>query len=175
LKIYHLSWPFWKHVENSIRGIKNAARLGYDAIDLDILITADGVIVVCHWMRPLVRDDFIDTLNRIHVRAQVRNLTWAEVQRLRSKDDDYRIIRVEAALRICARHKIIAYLEPKNDVRFELDWPWQHIVAVKERYGTRVWVRSIKDFPTFNAGRRRVRAAIRNGIPRRHTRLIRGS
>jgi glycerophosphoryl diester phosphodiesterase len=174
LRIFHVKFPFWKHVENSIRGIRRAARRGYDAIDLDILITKDGVIVVCHWMKPLERDNFKDASHRIQIHALVRELTWAQIETL-STPDGYRILRIEEALKECARDKIIPYLEPKNDVRFEQDWPWQHIVAVarQHRILRRLWVRSILDFPTKGAGLRRVEAARRNGVPRRHTRLIR--
>lgn len=175
MRIFHVKWPIWKHVENSIRGIRKAARLGYDAIDLDILITKDGVIVVCHWMKPLKKDNFYDPNRRVAVNAMVKHLTWEQISGLRAPGN-FRIVRIERALKECKRDKIIPYLEPKNDERFEQDWPWQHIVAVAKslRFKRRVWVRSIKDFPTPGAGRRRVRAAIRNGIPRRHTRLIRG-
>lgn len=166
MKIFHVKWPIWKHVENSIRGIRKAARLGYDAIDLDLLITKDGVIVVCHWQRPLLYDNFEDRLHRIKVRARINRLTWKQVQRLRA-EDGYRIVRVERALRECAQQKIIAYLEPKNDERFELDWPWQQIRAIAKEHGTKVRVRSIRNFPTKGAGTRRVRAARRNGFKAR--------
>lgn len=174
MRIFHLSWPFWKHAENSIRGIKTAWRRHFDAIDLDILITKDGVIVCCHWMQPLRRDNFYDPSHRLGVHAMVKEHTWEELRGLRTKDDNYRIIRIERALRLCKRYNIIAYFEPKNDKRFEEDWPWQHIVeyAKSIRYKRRVWVRSIRNFPTKGAGVRRVQAAIRNGIPRRHTSII---
>jgi glycerophosphoryl diester phosphodiesterase len=142
LKIFHVKWPVWKHVENSLRGIRKAARLGYDAIDLDILITKDGVIVVCHWDRPLRRDEFHDINRRIQVRAMVRELTWEQVKGLRAPGD-YRILRIETALAACARVKIIAYLEPKDDPRFASDWPWLHIKAVAAKFGTKVLVRAL--------------------------------
>lgn len=171
LSIFHVAWPIRKHIENSLRGIRKAARLGYDAIDLDLLITSDDVIIVCHWDRPMLKDGFVDPNHKIQVHAMVRELTWAQISTLRAPGG-FRIQRIETVLRECARDRIIAYLEPKDDKRFEEDWPWQHIVASAKDFGTKVWVRSIRNFATPGAGVRRVEAAIRNGIPRRHTSII---
>lgn len=172
MRIFHIAVRSgWKHVENSLRGIRKALRLHYPAIDIDILITKDNVVVACHWDRPMVRDQFHDPAHRIQVHDMVRELTWEQISTLRAPGG-YRIQRIETILRECARDKIIAYLEPKDDKRFEEDWPWQHIVACAKEYGTRVWVRSIRNFATPGAGVRRVEAAIRNGIPRRHTSII---
>lgn len=171
MRTFHVAWPIKKHVENSLRGIRKAARLHYDAIDLDLLMTKDNVIVVTHWDRPLERDGFVDPKHKIQVHAMIRELTWEQIRRLRAPGD-YRIQRIETALRVCAADHIIAYLEPKDDKRFELDWPWELIVATGKKYGTKIWVRSIRDFASPNAGVRRVEAAIRNGIPRRHTSII---
>jgi glycerophosphoryl diester phosphodiesterase len=131
-----------KHIENSLRGIRKAARLGYDAIDLDILITKDGVIVVCHWDRPLLKDQFYDPARKIQLHDMVRELTWEQVKGLRAPGG-YRILRVETALAACARARIIAYLEPKDDPRFAADEPWQHIKTVAAKYGTKVRVRAL--------------------------------
>lgn len=162
MRIFHVAWPIRKHVENSIRGIRRAARGGYDAIDLDLLITADNVIVVTHWDRPMRRDGFTDRLHRLNHDLRVRDMTWGQVQRLEA--GGYRIMRVERALEECARDRVIAYFEPKGDARFEQDWPWRHIAAVAKREGTRVRVRAIRNYPSRNAGLRRVRAARRNGF-----------
>lgn len=142
MKIFHLEWPNWKHLENSIRGIRKAARLGYDAIDLDILITKDGVIVVCHWDRPMIKDEFHDPARRISIHAMVRELTWEQVKSLRAPGG-FRIMRIETALAACARARIIAYLEPKDDPRFAADAPWAYIKSVATKYGTKVRVRAL--------------------------------
>jgi len=175
-RIYHLDWPRWKHEENSIQGIGLAKRLGFTGIDLDLLITKDSVIVVCHWHRPQLKDNFFDPHHRIAVRRAVEQLTWAELQTLRSKDHDhhYRIIRVERALAECARRRIKPVLEPKDDKRFEQDWPWVVIVAYARQLGilNRVYVYSIRNLNTPGAGVRRVAAARKNGIPIRHSKVI---
>lgn len=142
MNIFHVRFPIMKHVENSLRGIRKAARLGYDAIDLDLLITKDGVIVVCHWDRPLLKDKFYDPARKVQTHDLVRELTWEQVKGLRAPGG-YRIMRVETALAACARAKIIAYLEPKDDPRFAADGPWAHIHEVAVKYGTKVRVRAL--------------------------------
>jgi glycerophosphoryl diester phosphodiesterase len=140
--IYHLQWPRMKHEENSIRGIRRAARAGYRWIDLDLQMTSDGVIVVTHWARPMRKDRFRDPLRRIYPGTPVSRLTWAQVRRLKT-GDGYRIPRIEAALRACAHYGIGAYLEPKGDRRFREDAPWQHIAKVADDLGTHVRVRAL--------------------------------
>lgn len=140
MRIFHLPARFFKkHLENSLRGIRKAARLGYDAIDLDLLITKDGVIVVCHWDRPLLKDGFIDPHHRIQLHAMVRELTWAQIETLVAPHN-YRIMRIERALVECSRRRIIAYLEPKDDPRFAQDSIWRYIKSVSTRHRTKVRV-----------------------------------
>lgn len=142
LTIFHVKFPIMKHIENSLRGIRRAARLGYDAIDIDILMTKDGVIVACHWDRPQLRDGFHDPNHRVAVHQTVRNTNWADLKGLRA-GDGYRIQRIEIMLAACARARIIAYLEPKDDPRFAAEGPWLHIKAVAAKYGTKVRVRAL--------------------------------
>lgn len=181
--IFHLGGTK-KHIENSIRGIVRAARRRFQWIDIDLLITkADpncrhcapgtcrGHIVGCHWDRPLLRDDFYDPAHRISIRAMVRELTLDQVLRLKTRDGGFRIRTIDVLMHTCAIRKIGCYVEAKDDARFELDWPWQYMVALKRKYRCRFRARSIKDFPTPGAGVRRMRAARRNGV---RTRLIRG-
>jgi glycerophosphoryl diester phosphodiesterase len=141
--IFHLKWPRWKHEENSIRGIRTAARRGYSWIDLDLQMTKDGVIVVTHWARPMRKDRFRDPRSLIDPDTSVRHLTWDQLRRLRTTDG-YRIPRIEAALRACHRYGIGAYLEPKGDPRFGHDEPWQHIAKVADDVGTHVRVRALR-------------------------------
>lgn len=160
MRIYHVKKGQRYHLGNSIRGILKAARLLYDAIDLDLNITKDGVIVVTHWNRALAKDGFVDPAKRIAHDALISELTWAQVQQLRAPGG-YRIQRLETMLRVCKANKIIAYLEPKADPRFELDSTWAQIRAMQRRYKTRVRVRSIRHLGGRNAGVRRVMAARR--------------
>jgi hypothetical protein len=111
----------------------------------------------------MVHDDFFDPKGELRHRARVRGMTLLEALRLRTKDG-YRIRRIRVLLRVCAVHNIGAWVEPKDDERFELDWPWRHMRKVSRRFGVRLRARAIKNFPTRHAGLRRVRAARRNNI-----------
>lgn len=159
-RIYHVKYPVMKHVENSVRGIRRAARRLFKAIDLDILITkADphcqhvghaehvngkclGHIVGCHWQKLLRRDKFRDPEHRISLDAKVRNLTLDQVLRLKTVDG-YHVQPIAVLLRTCAMRHIVALLEPKNDARFALSWPWNYIALIAEDLGTTVSVRAL--------------------------------
>lgn len=180
--IFHVGHPIKKHVENSIRGIKHAARRHFRWIDIDELITksdpdcplppddeehVDGVcvghIVGCHWDRPMVHDGFYDPKGKLHPRKRVRDMTLLQALRLKT-EDGYRIRRIRVLLRVCAIQNIGAYVEPKDDPRFELDWPWIYQRKIARLRGVRLRARTIRNFPTKNAGRRRARAARRNHV-----------
>ena len=143
-RIYHLEWPRWKHEENSLRGAIYAHEHGYHAIDLDLQMTADRVIVVTHWPRPMRRDGFYDPWHKLDRDRTVASLDWWQVRRLRTSDG-YSIRRVEALLRKCGRLGVVALLEPKGDPRFARDWPWQHIATVADDCGATVSVRALPE------------------------------
>jgi hypothetical protein len=142
-RIFHVQWPVFKHVENSLRGIRRAARRGYDAIDIDMQITKDGVVVATHWGRPMVRDGFHDPAGDIPRYRPVKRLTWAQVSRLVA--GKYHIRRIERVLRACARRGVVAVLEPKGDPRFTHDTVWRYIAAVADDLGATVSVRALPE------------------------------
>jgi glycerophosphoryl diester phosphodiesterase len=133
-----------KHVENSLRGIRRAARRGYDAIDIDMQITRDGVIVGTHWARPLKRDGFHDPQHKIPRYRPVRRMTWIQVHRLVAPRK-YRIQRIEVLLRACHRRGITAVLEPKGDPRFAHDTVWRYLATVADDLGATVSVRALHE------------------------------
>lgn len=180
--IFHVAHPIKKHVENSIRGVKTAAKRRFAWIDIDELITkADpdcplpasdpehvdgeclGHIVGCHWDRPMMRDGFFDPEGELRPRTQVREMSIDEALRLKTKDG-YSIRRIKTLFVVCAMKRIGAWVEPKDDDRFEQDWPWQYQKALQRKFKFRLRARAIRNFPTREAGLRRVRAARRNGI-----------
>lgn len=143
-RIFHVKAPIKKHVENSLRGIRRAARGRYDAIDLDLQMTADGVIVGTHWGRPMVHDGFHDPQGKIPRYRPVRRLRWIQLARLVAPGG-YHIQTIETLLRGCERRGLVAVLEPKGDPRFEQEWPWQHLAIVAEDLGATVSVRALHE------------------------------
>lgn len=102
-----------------------AKRQGYRQIDHDANITRDGVVVICHWPT-FAKDGFryivtADGKYRRHAyprNAQIRDLNWAEVRKLRTKDG-YRIRDARTMFRNAARIGLEVALEVKGDSRFE--------------------------------------------------------
>lgn len=163
LRIYHTAKSEPYHRGNSIRGIRRAKRRGYNATDIDLNISKDDQLVPTHWGRLVRFDGFKDPLNQLGKSAVVKRLTFDQIARLRT-DDGYRVLRLEALLRECARLGIVAVVEAKNDPRFERDYIWQQLRRLADKTGADVRVRSIKDLGGKNAGGRRVKAAQRNGF-----------
>jgi glycerophosphoryl diester phosphodiesterase len=159
-RVYHRLRPF-KHIENSPRGALLAKRAGDPALDIDLHITRDGVIVAAHDGQP-GHYGFFDPLGVIHRDAKIRNLTWAQVSRLRCRTGWrlYRIHRIEDLLRACHRYGRIALIEPKGDPRFSQDWPWQYLAEEAEAAGTTVSVRALVEL----GGRAHIAAARRAGF-----------
>lgn len=135
--IFHIRHGQPYHRENSLRGIARAARAGYKRIDLDLQMTKDGTVVCTHWPRPLLRDGFRDPQHKISRFAKVSSLTWAEVQRLHTRDG-YHIRSLDICLAACASHGIDAVLEPKGDPRFRDANVWRNIRAMAQRHKVHV-------------------------------------
>jgi len=174
MSIFHKKHSVLYHTENSLRGIRAAAKMmrrvrgrlvhRWNEIDLDLTMTKDGVIVNSHWGRPLLKDGFIDPEGKIGKQARTHDLTWEEIHRLHTKDG-YRIRKLETALRECARVGIGARLEPKVDVRFEDVETWLPVKAQADRLGVKVKGYSIRNLGGKGAGVRRVEAMKAAGIP----------
>ena len=142
-RIYHVAAPIKKHIENSVRGVRHAARIGCDAIDIDMQITADGRIVATHWGRPMIHDGFHDQAGKIRRYTPVSRLSFAQVRRLIAPGR-YRIQPIERVLKACARRHVVALLEPKGDPRFAHLTPWEHLAAVADDLGCEVSVRALR-------------------------------
>lgn len=131
------------HEVNSLRGIDRAVALGFDEIDLDMQMTKDGHIVVCHWSRPLLRDGFRDPDGKIARTRQVRDMTLAEVSRLKTKDG-YRIQTLNKCLARCAEAGIAARVEPKVKVFYQR-WPWENIAKAANGYNVTVRMYALRN------------------------------
>lgn len=144
MRIYHVRRGVPYHRGNSIRGIRRARRHGYPAIDLDLCITRDGVIIGCHWPRPLLHDGFRDPRRLVAKTANVADLRWVAVARLvAGRIVRYRIQRIERLLQECARVGIIAVLEPKGDPRFDKRETWDRVADIADDLGATVQVRAL--------------------------------
>lgn len=182
MSIFHKKHGVPYHVENSLRGIRAAAKARrrlrkivrgrvvrrwvkrWNEIDLDVTMTSDGVIVNSHWGRPLAKDGFIDPLGLIPRNARTHDLTWAQVRRLHTRDG-YKIRKLTTQLSECARVNIGARVEPKVDVRFEDVETWKPIKAHADAVGCRIKGYSIRNLGGHGAGVRRVDAMREAGIP----------
>lgn len=102
-KIYHVpdapaKVPY--AFENSPAGVRHAAKNGYAAIDIDLQVTKDGVVVATHTQDPLRKDarwgGFTDPTGKLKVgsKKKISEMTWAEVSRLVHKDG-YKIHKIE--------------------------------------------------------------------------------
>lgn len=120
-KVAHVPKGVPYHVLNSRRGV---VSLHEDVryVDLDVLITRDGVGVNTHWQRPLMHG-FYDPWNEIPKRAKVSDLTSNQVARLRTRRGQYRINTVWQMRRICITDDITPLWELKPDGR------WNHKVT----------------------------------------------
>lgn len=179
LHIYHLdARDAPKHKENSLRAVRLVHESPkWNALDIDTLITkADpkcpicpprkckGHLMACHWDRPMERDGFHDPHHELRHDTRLRDMTVREARRLVAPGG-YHIPFLSTMISHCARLDVIPVVEPKDDPRFELDWPWQllHRLDVHTHAGLRV--RTLRDFPKPGAGIRRRDAARRNDIP----------
>lgn len=163
-RIFHVSYPTPKHTENSIRGIRKAKRLGYNAIDIDMQITKDGKVVGTHWSQPMLKDGFRDPLDPFARHVSVSDMNWSRVRRLFVPKGLYRIHKLRVLLAECARLDIEAVIEPKGDPRFETNAIWLQIRAAQRLTHARVSVRSLRNLGGPGAGVRRVEAAQRAGF-----------
>lgn len=165
MSIYHKDDDTPYFFENSYAGIDYAAAHDYDEIDLDILITKDGVLVCTHWPRPL-EHGFYDPWRLIKKRTRVDQMTWKQVKRLRAKwnGKTFRIRTVADMLAHCKRKGVIPRLEPK-EIRYELDWPWKRIAGHRDRLRMVVRMYALRNLNGTGSGVRKVAAAKRHGIP----------
>lgn len=114
-QLYHVHKGTPYHVENSLRGVREAAKLGYVGIDLDANADACDVVWATHWGRPLLRDGFRDPLGRLSRFAQVHTLTSGEVARLRTPGDPrYRIQTAGRLIKAARRRGLLVELEAKS-------------------------------------------------------------
>lgn len=102
--------------ENSPQGIRYAAKNGYDSIDLDIQVTKDGVPVATHWGKPMKNEGFYDPQGKLPKNISVKDMTFAQVSRLRHKDGKSQIYSLDHMISVASANKINLSLEIKSPV-----------------------------------------------------------
>lgn len=129
--------------ENSPAGIKFAAENGYESIDIDMLITKDGVPVATHYARPMEKDGFYDPQGKLAPNTRVSEMTLAEVRRLRNKDGESQIYSLSTMVELLKKHGIAGDLEAKNDPRFADDQMMGQIADLVRDTGIRANLKTI--------------------------------
>ena len=89
LRVYHRR-PFTPaHRGNSFRGLLAAVAKRYNAIDLDMLVSFDGVLVCTHW-QDLRKDGYRSTSGINLDRRRTKRLTMGELATCVARDHDKR-------------------------------------------------------------------------------------
>lgn len=124
-KVAHVPKGVPYHVLNSRRGV---VSLHEDVryVDLDVLITKDGIGVNTHWQRPLMHG-FYDPRGTIPKRAKVSELTWHQVRRLRSRRGQYAINTVAIMRNVSDFQDVTPLWELKPDRRWNFARTHQRI------------------------------------------------
>lgn len=164
----HVEWPTLKHVENSPRGCRYAARHGYDSIDLDML--PDGILTQrvlepatlsfaeieghlrnTHWPDPFARDGFRDPRGVLGRGNLITHLRPEQIDRLVAGHFPrrYRIPHIEDQLALCASltthtgHPLKALMEPKRSRVWLRPEVWEYLAWVCEEHDTPAAVYSL--------------------------------
>lgn len=125
-KIFHVDKGTPYHVENSLRGVALAKRLGYDGIDLDVNASSDDVVFGTHWGRPMLRDGFRDPLGKLSRDTDMHRITSEQVGRLRTSDG-YRIRRVSTLIKGARRLGLSVEVEAKPSPPLYEKRAWQNL------------------------------------------------
>ncbi len=133
--------------ENTPAGIKFAAKRGYSSIDLDMLITKDGVPVATHWAKPMAKDGFYDPQGKLGKNTKVSDMTLAQVMRLRNRDGQSRIYPMSTMIKELKKNGIAGDLEAKNDPRFATDRVMGYLAGLVRDSGIKANLKSINRGP----------------------------
>lgn len=113
-KMFHRSGSQTYAFENSPAGIAFAARNGYNSIDLDTHITKDGVVVVTHWYKPMLRESFYDPQGKLPRSTPVSDMTYEQIRRLRHRDGRSQIYSVKYMIEQLNKYNLSLSLEVKS-------------------------------------------------------------
>lgn len=125
-RLFHVKKGQPYHVENSLRGVALAKRLGFDGIDLDVNASADDVIFGTHWGRPMIRDGFRDPQGVLPRTTDMHRMTAEQISRLRTADG-YRIRRVSTLIKGARRLGLSIEVEAKPSPPLYQKRAWQNL------------------------------------------------
>lgn len=149
--VFHVHHGLFYYVEDSLRGVLLALARLFGWIDLDIQKTRDGVLIVAHGSRPLsgrLTGGFRDPKGLIHRSSTYADLTWAEVERLRSNDDKgYRIWRADELIPLALSKGLKVEADAKTPHITVADWNALRCAIVFE--GQSPAHLQVKAFPKF--------------------------
>jgi hypothetical protein len=148
LHVYHRRLGTPAHRGNSFRAIRKALAHGYTGIDIDVTMTSDGVLIANHWQRLMRFDGFYDPSGRLDRNRKVKDLTWGQVSRLRTRDrEPYRVHELygmfvfAAGEQVRQRARITLCLEIKpGDARLFDPFTYRRIANYAEVTGVNVIV-----------------------------------
>lgn len=132
-------------LENSLEGIEYAKRHGYKGIDIDVMVTKDGVLVGSHAWEPLksgITGGFKDPAGKIKKDTRLSEMTLAEVRRLRH-EDGYRISTLEELIVKAKAENINLIIEMKVPAKIEKQLP--KVAALLNKHGVKAGITSRKD------------------------------
>lgn len=143
---YHVHGGQPYALENSFQGIDYAAKHGYDSIDIDVMVTKDGVLVGSHAWEPLKSGKmggFTDTAGKIKdKKRRISEMTLAEVRRLEHKDG-YRISTLEELIIHAKKKGVNLIIEMKVPKKIEKQLP--QVAAWLNKYKVKAGITSRKD------------------------------
>lgn len=156
---------------DSLGAIRRAQRLGIRHVDQNVNLTKDLVPVVVHW--PLLRKNGLNyekrggrrRRHRYGPSAQVADLTWDQLQRLRTRSGR-RVHRAGIHMAEAARRGRVLCLEVKGDKRFDVagpHWTYLHTQAVRTK--ARVVIMTLQNLGGNEHARARLVQAADRGFP----------
>lgn len=155
-KVAHLVPP---RKTDSIRGIRWAAKNGYDWIDVNCLLSRDGVAFAQHGAPyGLAAQGFLAKDDP----AKVKHLDAKTLDGLRSKDG-YQVPRISEIFRAASRNGIKLELEAKDDHRFTDRATWERIADQADSAWGNGWQRHVvvKVLTNLSGGPQYARAVCR--------------
>ncbi len=152
------------HFNNSPQGLKAARKKGYKGIDLDAMISKDGVVVNTHWADVLKRGGFYDPKKKLPKNITVKKLNADQLFSLKSKGG-YSIHSMEEMFKLAKKEGLRVEFELKGSKGFEYGHGGltrlKEMKAIADRIGVQVQVKTISTTPGAKA---RLKAAHRAGF-----------